>query len=56
MTRTVEASVIACLCGHPPADHDPIAARYCRATAAGSLVRSCICKAHLPVDFRRAEK
>ncbi|MGH3377243.1 MAG: RGCVC family protein [Actinoallomurus sp.] len=35
--------VTLCACGHPVADHDPVAARYCRATAAGSLLRGCVC-------------
>ena len=32
-----------CACGHPVADHDSVALRYCRATASGSLHRGCIC-------------
>lgn len=34
---------LACGCGHPLADHDAIAARYCLATANGQLDRGCIC-------------
>jgi hypothetical protein len=34
-----------CACGHPLDKHDPIAARYCRATANGELPRGCICAA-----------
>jgi hypothetical protein len=32
-----------CECGHPRAQHDVIAARYCVATTAGSLDRGCVC-------------
>jgi hypothetical protein len=32
-----------CACGHPMEEHDPVAARYCRATASGDLERGCIC-------------
>ncbi|WP_425550972.1 RGCVC family protein [Actinoallomurus oryzae] len=32
-----------CACGHPVDEHDAVAARYCRATASGSLHRDCIC-------------
>lgn len=32
-----------CPCGHGPRRHDPIAARYCRATVTGGLRRACIC-------------
>ena len=35
--------VTLCACGHPVADHDSVAARYCRATASGSLRRDCVC-------------
>jgi hypothetical protein len=32
-------------CPHPLADHDPIGARYCRATAAaGATDRGCVCR------------
>ena len=34
---------LACACGHPHAQHDAIAARYCLATATGHLDRGCIC-------------
>jgi len=48
-TRTVERPdgppVAACLaCAHGLADHDPIGARFCRATSAGALSRGCICR------------
>ena len=33
----------ACACGHPDAQHDAIATRYCLATATGHLDRGCIC-------------
>jgi hypothetical protein len=33
-----------CGCGHPLQRHDAIAARFCEATLAGVLTRSCICK------------
>jgi hypothetical protein len=32
-----------CVCGHPQAQHDAVAARYCGATIAGSLTRRCVC-------------
>ncbi|MGY1857709.1 RGCVC family protein [Modestobacter sp. SYSU DS0290] len=31
-------------CPHPMAAHDPIGARFCRATAAGTLDRGCACR------------
>jgi hypothetical protein len=32
-------------CPHPLADHDPIGARFCRATAAsGATDRGCVCR------------
>lgn len=31
-------------CPHPEAAHDPIALRYCRATVASALDRSCVCR------------
>jgi hypothetical protein len=31
-------------CPHPLPEHDPIAARFCRATAAGTLSRGCVCR------------
>lgn len=31
-------------CPHPVADHDPIGLRFCRATAAGSVSRGCVCR------------
>lgn len=30
-------------CQHPRADHDPIALRFCTATAAGGFNRGCVC-------------
>jgi hypothetical protein len=33
----------ACACGHPRAEHDAVAARYCAATISGSLARGCVC-------------
>jgi len=33
-----------CGCGHPVADHDVIAVRFCDATLAGVLARGCVCK------------
>jgi hypothetical protein len=32
-----------CACGHNADEHDAVAARYCRATASGSLRRDCVC-------------
>jgi hypothetical protein len=37
-----------CACGHPREEHDPIAARYCAATASNQLRRRCICMAPSP--------
>ncbi|MGY1839546.1 MULTISPECIES: RGCVC family protein [unclassified Modestobacter] len=31
-------------CAHPMDAHDPIGARFCRATAAGALDRGCACR------------
>ena len=31
-------------CPHPPEAHDPIGARFCRATVAMSLDRGCVCR------------
>jgi hypothetical protein len=33
-----------CACGHPFDRHDPVAQRFCDATIAGALARSCICR------------
>jgi hypothetical protein len=33
----------ACPCGHAADQHDLIASRYCRATAAAALTRACMC-------------
>jgi hypothetical protein len=38
-----------CPCGHPDAQHDRVAVRYCAATTAKHLGRSCICQA-APAD------
>ena len=38
-----DAQPLACTCGHPDAQHDAIATRYCLATATGHLDRGCIC-------------
>ena len=38
-----ERPAATCACGHPQAQHDRIAARYCLATAAGGLARGCVC-------------
>jgi hypothetical protein len=32
-----------CPCGHDADEHDSLASRYCRATAAGGLDRGCMC-------------
>jgi hypothetical protein len=32
-----------CACGHSMAEHDSVAARFCRATASGDLHRKCVC-------------
>jgi hypothetical protein len=32
-----------CPCGHAIDEHDLIASRYCKATAAGALTRACMC-------------
>jgi len=40
-----ESSAETCVCGHPIADHDAIATRYCAVTVAGSLDRGCVCSA-----------
>jgi hypothetical protein len=32
------------VCPHPLAAHDPIAARFCRATTARALHRGCACR------------
>ncbi len=38
-----------CPCGHDSAEHDALAARYCRATVLGALDRGCMCH---PVSMR----
>lgn len=35
-----------CGCGHPHAQHDAVASRYCAATTAGSMTRGCVCAEH----------
>ncbi|HSS38235.1 MAG TPA: RGCVC family protein [Polyangia bacterium] len=32
-----------CACGHPLAEHDALASRYCQATIRGGLDRGCMC-------------
>ena len=32
-------------CPHPLSAHDPIGVRFCRATAAASIERGCVCRA-----------
>jgi hypothetical protein len=39
----VDADAAICACGHRLDRHDRIAARFCQATVAGVLPRSCIC-------------
>jgi hypothetical protein len=36
------------VCAHPSAAHDPIAERYCQASASSSLSRHCVCKVVAP--------
>jgi hypothetical protein len=31
-------------CPHPLSAHDPIGLRFCRATAAGTVSRGCVCR------------
>jgi hypothetical protein len=38
-----ELPATTCACGHPQAQHDRIATRYCLATAASRLTRGCVC-------------
>ena len=45
---SAEPSDEICACGHPHAQHDAIAARYCGVTIAGSLTRRCVCPAPSP--------
>jgi hypothetical protein len=40
---SADSSADTCGCGHPNANHDVVAARYCAATIAGSMARGCIC-------------
>jgi hypothetical protein len=53
MTIVENIESTSCVCGHPRDEHDPIAARYCDATSAGSLDRVCIC-AVMPVAPTRS--
>jgi hypothetical protein len=32
-----------CACGHPIAEHDSVASRYCKATASAAMRRGCVC-------------
>ena len=32
------------MCTHSVADHDAIALRFCRATAAAAIARGCVCR------------
>jgi hypothetical protein len=41
------------VCPHPMADHDRISARYCVATASGSIERGCVCSAATTTNYRR---
>jgi hypothetical protein len=43
-----------CPCGHPDERHDPVAARYCRATTSSQLDRGCICHAEAGMASGRA--
>ncbi len=38
-----ESAELCATCPHPMADHDPISARFCVATAAGGFNRGCVC-------------
>lgn len=41
----VEAPADRCqMCEHRASDHDPLATRFCAATASGALSRGCICR------------
>ena len=40
----------ACDCGHLVDAHDPIASRYCKATAFNAMSRGCICLAGAAAD------
>jgi hypothetical protein len=42
---SADESAELCRCGHESDQHDPMAARYCRATRSGGLQRGCICAA-----------
>ena len=40
---TTEPATRSCVCGHADLAHDPIARRFCAATASASLSRGCVC-------------
>jgi hypothetical protein len=42
-----------CSCGHVLAGHDPVSARFCEATNARQLTRSCICSSGKAVPASR---
>ena len=42
-SSSAESAEDLCVCGHPQAQHDAVAARYCGATIAGSMTRRCVC-------------
>jgi hypothetical protein len=42
------------VCPHPMAAHDRISARYCVATAEGSIERGCVCSAATTTNYRRS--
>jgi hypothetical protein len=44
------AGDLVCHCGHVLTGHDPVGARYCRATLSGALTRGCICRPGTPTD------
>lgn len=44
MADSATLAVAECSCGHRAERHDAIADRYCAATDAHNLPRSCICK------------
>jgi hypothetical protein len=41
--RTTSAADLCDACAHDADGHDPIARRFCAATVAGALSRTCIC-------------
>jgi hypothetical protein len=48
--RLQKPSVPLCACGHPAAQHDRVALRYCSASSASGSTRSCICSSDLPAE------